>query len=145
MRLLQSKVNTKTILRPAGPLWVLKRCGTLVSQLMPSQFGVLSKSSWLEISRSGAPDREDFSIVRFQLLSKSSGLESPGLAPQTGRISRSGAQTGRISRVSSIKYQVSSIKYQVTSIKYQVSSLLGAKAPTKIQEVTLMRPIHGNL
>ena len=98
MRLLQSKVNTKTILRPAGPLWVLKRCGTLVSQLMPSQFGVLFKSSWLEISRSGAPDREDFSIVRFQLLSKSSGLESPGLAPQTGRISRSGAPTGRISR-----------------------------------------------
>ena len=24
-------------------------------------------------------------------------------------------------------------------------SLLGAKAPAKIQEVTLMRPIHGNL
>ena len=23
--------------------------------------------------------------------------------------------------------------------------MLGAKAPTKIQEVTLMRPIHGNL
>ena len=48
-------------------------------------------------------------------------------------------------QVSSIKYQVSSFKYQVSSIKYQVSSLLGAKAPTKIQEVTLMRPIHGNL
>jgi hypothetical protein len=75
-------------------------------------------------------------IVQFQLLSKSSGLESPGLAPQTGRSP---------GQVSSIKYQVSSIKYQVSSIKYQVSSLLGAKAPTKIQEVTLMRPIHGNL
>ena len=34
---------------------------------------------------------KDLSIVQFQLLSKSSGLESPGLAPQTGRISRSGA------------------------------------------------------
>ena len=64
-----------------------------------------------EISRSGAPDREicqlcdfssylraqswnlpvwsarpgDLSIVRFQLLSKSSELESPGLGRQTGR------------------------------------------------------------
>ncbi len=53
-------------------------------------------------------------IVQFQLLSKSSGLESPGLAPQTGRSP---------GQVSSIKYQVSSIKYQVSSIKYQVSSL----------------------
>ncbi len=47
-------------------------------------------------------------IVQFQLLSKSSGLESPGLAPQTGRSP---------GQVSSIKYQVSSIKYQVSSLK----------------------------
>ena len=29
--------------------------------------------------------------------------------------------------------------------KHVILALLGAKAPTKIQEVTLMRPIHGNL
>ena len=138
MRLLQSKVNTKTILRPAGPLWVLKRCGTLVSQLMPSHFGVLSKSSWLEISRSGAPDREDFSIVRFQLLSKSWGLESPGLAPQTGRISRSGAQTGRISRSGAPdREDLSIVRFQL------LSKSSGLESPGLAPQTGKLAPLTG--
>ena len=54
------------------------------------QFQLLSKSSELESPGLGARPG-DLSIVRFQLLAKSSELESPGLGRQTGRFSRSGA------------------------------------------------------
>ena len=93
MRLLQSKVNTKTMLRPGKPLGVPKRCGTLVSQLSPIGFGNLGSylraHGWnLPVWR---PRPGRFVNCAFSALIYEVGLESPGLAPQTGRISRSGA------------------------------------------------------
>ena len=50
------------------------------------QSGVLSKSSWLESpGLAGAPDREDLSIVRFQLLSMRWGWNLPVWRPRPGR------------------------------------------------------------
>ena len=103
MRLLQSKVNTKTMLRPGKPLGVPKRCGTLVSQLSPIGFGNLGSylraHGWnLPVWR---PRPGRFVNCAFSALIYEVGLESPaekfpvwrprpgespGLAPQTGKI-----------------------------------------------------------